>query len=167
MVAACFLAVAASAAGQAVIIDQALLEEVYGPDGGQLPDGGEAPDAGEPPQEGEDAGVPQEFPSLACYQQAIRHVDVDSQRAIELCRGADSAGPAQCFIQARAQTFLSIEKAMELCTCATSTTPVACFNQARAGTFLEDHELVRLCSPVYSGQLPLGCVLPYGYRLGY
>lgn len=102
----------------------------------------------------------QESPALSCYEQVRDGLRLGEPGALELCQGALSEAPAQCFIEADRRLFLTDHDMLLLCRCATSTAPVDCFLQAERETFLADYQILQLCSPVLNGY-PAGCAFFY------
>jgi hypothetical protein len=58
---------------------------------------------------------PPEASHPACLDQALRTTSLTSQSAAELCRGARSDGPVQCFVEGRTLQKVSDSKLVELC----------------------------------------------------
>ncbi|WP_244238106.1 hypothetical protein [Corallococcus terminator] len=80
--------------------------------------------------------------------------------AAQLCQGARSDAPAQCFRRVQAGGFLSDPQALQLCQYATpSDDPASCFLKARTSSFLDEAQLVQLCRPPIAEMLKL---CPYG-----
>jgi hypothetical protein len=88
-----------------------------------------------------------------CLEVAKRTLYLADQTAYNLCLGAGSDAPMQCFAAGRAYTVLTDPQLIELCRCATSTGPVQCYMQARAQAFLIDQQLTTLCSAVVTQQI--------------
>jgi hypothetical protein len=58
---------------------------------------------------------PPEASHPACFDQALRTTSLTSQSGAELCRGARSAGPVQCFLEGRTLQKVSDSKLVQLC----------------------------------------------------
>ena len=86
-------------------------------------------------------------PGLACYNTAVNSTGLSGSSCMELCRGADSAGPAECYRQAANTTSLaSAASIIELCRGAENTGPADCFKKAANTTSLADGaSIIRLC----------------------
>jgi hypothetical protein len=97
-------------------------------------------------------------PSIApmrCYLYATEAAGtsgLESQKAAQLCQGATSEAPAQCFDQAVDALALSDLHAVELCRLATSAAPAACAARLDDTTNLPDNEIVSYCA---TDQFPL------------
>lgn len=92
--------------------------------------------------------------SIACYVQAER-IGLERRSSIELCIGARSTEPAQCFADAVDELALSDRQAVRLCRAATSIEPAACAARLEASGF-EDGEIVRYCAALAYPLVPAG-----------
>jgi hypothetical protein len=108
---------------------------------------------------GDGRAEPSRFGALACYELAEAQVSLGSREALQLCRGATSAAPAECYIAATPpRGLLSERDAIALCRCATSLEPVECYERADAETFLYTWEILQLCAPSQAYRLGLDCL---------
>lgn len=88
---------------------------------------------------------------IACYE--IVSGDVASQTGIELCRGATSATPGQCFVEAtRRSSGLTTNEMVVLCAGATSLDPLDCYERLLARGTLTENQAIGYCVP----QCPIG-----------
>ncbi|WXH34145.1 hypothetical protein WA016_08156 [Myxococcus stipitatus] len=85
-------------------------------------------------------------PQVSCYT-AATEVSDDST-ATQLCRGARSTAPADCFLRIQNEGALTQGQALQLCQFATSDNdPASCFLQAQKKSFGDDARLLQLCQP--------------------
>ncbi|MFP2913207.1 hypothetical protein ACLESD_51030 [Pyxidicoccus sp. 3LFB2] len=90
----------------------------------------------------------EQAPQLTCYRLALESGLTDEYVATQLCRGARSTAPAQCFLRVQDEGSLTQGQALQLCQFATpEDDPAACYLQARSGTFIETWRGVQLCQP--------------------
>lgn len=82
--------------------------------------------------------------SVACYVRA-ESIGLERGKAIDLCIGASSVAPAQCFDEAVDEVGLSDLQAVRLCRAASSARPAACAARLEDSGF-EDREIVRYCA---------------------
>jgi hypothetical protein len=87
-------------------------------------------------------------PQLACYRLATDAGLTDEYAATQLCRGARSIAPAQCYARVRDEGSLTQGQALQLCQFATpDDDPAGCYLQARRQTFIQEWRAVQLCQP--------------------
>lgn len=82
---------------------------------------------------------------LACFEIAVAQ-GLANQTALELCAGAISSAPGQCFALANARQDLASQQIVELCRRATSTEPLACFEELEASGGLTNDQMVGYCA---------------------
>ncbi len=86
-------------------------------------------------------------PQVSCYQRATDG-GLDDSSATQLCRGARSAAPADCFLRAQDEGSLTQGQAVQLCQfAAPDEDPAGCYIQARQQTFADSWRVVQLCQP--------------------
>ncbi|WP_426751509.1 hypothetical protein [Myxococcus sp. Y35] len=86
-------------------------------------------------------------PQVSCYQRATEG-GLDDSLAAQLCRGARSSAPADCFVRAQDDGSLSQSQAVQLCQfTAPDEDPAGCYIQARQQTFSDPSRVVQLCQP--------------------
>ncbi|WP_164016621.1 hypothetical protein [Pyxidicoccus trucidator] len=94
------------------------------------------------------ARAPEQAPQLTCYRMALDNGLTDEHAATQLCRGARSTAPAQCFLRVQEEGSLTEGQAMQLCQFATpDDDPATCYLQAQRKTFIEPWRGVQLCQP--------------------
>ncbi|AGC44922.1 hypothetical protein MYSTI_03616 [Myxococcus stipitatus DSM 14675] len=85
-------------------------------------------------------------PQVSCYTAATQASD--DYTATQLCRGARSTAPAECFLRVQKEGSLTQGQALQLCQFATSDDdPASCFLQAQSKSFGDDARLLQLCQP--------------------
>ena len=86
-------------------------------------------------------------PGLACYNAAVNSAGLSGSSCMELCRGAESTGPVDCYRTAVNSTSLANgDSIIELCRGAESTGPADCFRKAANTTSLADGaSIIKLC----------------------
>lgn len=83
---------------------------------------------------------------LECFR-ILDELEIADETAIELCAGANSAAPGQCFAIADARVpTLADSKAVTLCTGATSTAPIDCYMDLAAEEVFTEGQLVTYCA---------------------
>lgn len=88
---------------------------------------------------------------IACFEQVGGIVA--GQTGIELCRGATSATPGQCFVEATNRSNgLTTNEMVVLCAGATSLDPLDCYQRLVARGNLTENQAIGYCAP----QCPLG-----------
>ncbi|NVI97630.1 hypothetical protein HV824_05805 [Myxococcus sp. AM009] len=86
-------------------------------------------------------------PQVSCYQRATDGGLGDSL-ATQLCRGARSSTPADCFVRAQDEGSLTQSQAVQLCQfAAPDEDPAGCYLQAREQTFTDPARVLQLCQP--------------------
>ena len=86
-------------------------------------------------------------PQVSCYQRAMDG-GLDDSMATQLCRGARSASPADCFLRVQDEGSLSQSQSVQLCQLtAPDEDPAGCYIQARQQTFSEPSRVMQLCQP--------------------
>ncbi|WAM29536.1 hypothetical protein [Myxococcus sp. NMCA1] len=86
-------------------------------------------------------------PQLSCYQRATDG-GLDDSLATQLCRGARSSTPADCFVRAQDEGSLTQSQAVQLCQfAAPDEDPAGCYLQARKQTFTDAARVLQLCQP--------------------
>ncbi|ABF87060.1 hypothetical protein MXAN_3137 [Myxococcus xanthus DK 1622] len=86
-------------------------------------------------------------PQVSCYQRATDG-GLDDALATQLCRGARSSTPADCFVRAQDEGSLTQSQAVQLCQfAAPDEDPAACYIQARKQTFTAPTRVLQLCQP--------------------
>lgn len=100
-------------------------------------------------------------PQYSCFEATRAGGGAVSETlAAQLCQGARSDAPAQCFRRVQAGGFLSDPQALQLCQYAMpSDDPASCFLKARTSSFLDESQLVQLCRPPIAEMLKM---CPYG-----
>ena len=94
------------------------------------------------------ARAQEQAPQLTCYRMALSGGLTDEHAATQLCRGARSAAPAQCFLRVQDEGSLTQGQAVQLCQFATpDDDPATCYLQARRRAFIESWRGVQLCQP--------------------
>lgn len=87
------------------------------------------------------------MPQVSCYQRATAG-GLDDSLATQLCRGARSSTPADCFVRAQDEGSLSQSQAVQLCQfAAPDEDPAGCYIQAREQTFTDPSRVLQLCQP--------------------
>jgi hypothetical protein len=91
---------------------------------------------------------------IRCFQ--LVNDELSTQSALELCVGALSAAPGQCFISADdAYPELADSKSIQLCRGATSLDPLTCFQELDArGTLTEDQMIAYCATTCPTGPAP-------------
>jgi hypothetical protein len=82
---------------------------------------------------------------IDCYLHATGPAGLETDKAVDLCVGASSDGPARCFDEATDSLALSDEQGVRLCRLAESTAPVTCGLRLE-GIGIEDRDLVGYCA---------------------
>ncbi|QQR47359.1 hypothetical protein JKA73_15420 [Myxococcus xanthus] len=86
-------------------------------------------------------------PQVSCYQRATDG-GLDDSLATQLCRGARSSTPADCFVRAQDEGSLTQSQAVQLCQfAAPDEDPAGCYIQARKQTFTAPTRVLQLCQP--------------------
>ncbi|WP_141591969.1 hypothetical protein [Myxococcus sp. AB056] len=86
-------------------------------------------------------------PQVSCYQRATDG-GLDDALATQLCRGARSSTPADCFVRAQDEGSLTQSQAVQLCQfAAPDEDPAGCYIQAREQTFTAPARVLQLCQP--------------------
>ncbi|AEI66587.1 hypothetical protein [Corallococcus macrosporus] len=86
-------------------------------------------------------------PQVSCYQRATEG-GLDDSLAAQLCRGARSSTPAECFVRAQDEGSLTQSQAVQLCQfAAPDEDPAGCYLQARQQTFTDPSRVLQLCQP--------------------
>jgi hypothetical protein len=87
-------------------------------------------------------------PQLSCYRLVTSSGLTDEHAATQLCRGARSSAPAQCYLRVLDEGSLTQGQALQLCQFATpEDDPAGCYLQARRQTFIQEWRAVQLCQP--------------------
>lgn len=88
---------------------------------------------------------------IACYEQV--NGIVSSQTGVELCRGATSATPGQCFVEASNRSHgMTTNEMVVLCAGATSLAPLDCYDRLLARGIVTENQAIAYCGP----QCPIG-----------
>jgi hypothetical protein len=94
------------------------------------------------------ARAQEQAPQLTCYRMVLDAGLTDEYSATQLCRGARSTAPADCFLRVRDEGSLTQGQAVQLCQFSTpEDDPATCYLQARRKTFIESWRGVQLCQP--------------------
>ncbi|NMO15058.1 hypothetical protein HPC49_08295 [Pyxidicoccus fallax] len=95
-----------------------------------------------------DAGAQEQAPQLTCYRMVLDSGLTNEYAATQLCRGARSTAPAQCFLRVQDEGSLTQGQAVQLCQFSTpEDDPATCYLQTRRRTFIESWRGVQLCQP--------------------
>jgi hypothetical protein len=98
--------------------------------------------------QGSATAQPQDDPlgPIRCFE-IVSALDLSSQSGLELCAGATSAMPGQCYAYLDAQRpELTDGKRLTLCQGATSMDSVACYERLRAGEELTEDQMIAYCA---------------------
>ncbi len=82
---------------------------------------------------------------LECFEIAGDEGLADSS-SLQLCAGALSAAPGQCFAVADNENDLSTQQILGLCSNATSMEPFACFEELQADGMLTNEQMIDYCA---------------------
>jgi hypothetical protein len=82
---------------------------------------------------------------LECFEIADAEGLADSS-SLQLCAGAISAAPGQCYAIADNENDLSTPQILNLCTNATSTEPNACFEELQTNGTLTNEQMIDYCA---------------------
>jgi hypothetical protein len=88
------------------------------------------------------AATPSDAP-IACYNAATSRLS--SAYGVQLCTGATSAAPAECYIQAVDRGNFTDYDAVRLCRLATSTAPATCAAQIDEETGADENTQIQYC----------------------
>jgi hypothetical protein len=93
---------------------------------------------------------------LTCVERADDY-EIGRRQARQLCRGAGSTAPVDCYSAAGSESLLASGQLVALCRCATSLEPANCLSELEENTLLLPSEMVAQCSPVISGLVDRDC----------
>lgn len=94
---------------------------------------------------------------LRCIERARNQTVLQEEQREQLCLGATSLEPIDCYRSAVDQRALDPPDAIELCRCATSSEPVRCFREALRVRPSEPLWAVRQCSTIATQNLTSDC----------
>jgi hypothetical protein len=90
----------------------------------------------------------QQVSSIACYSNAREATTLDEYQSWELCIGARTVEPVDCWVQGRERLFATGDELVGLCRCATSTAPVDCAQEWSWELEVEPLRVLQLCSAI-------------------
>jgi hypothetical protein len=88
--------------------------------------------------------------AIECLSRATTVAQMTQQQAFQLCQGAESTSPLECYQQSQT-SLIDPAVAVRLCRCARTTDRVSCYNTAKNTTTLNTAQILDLCTHDVAG----------------